>query len=464
MSPSCYTALELVRTMHEIAAQIDSISEAVRAGTCGVFCGAGISYNSGLPLARPFLETTLRHCRSRYQPVPPNWDSLWDTVSVLPFEFFLETLEAAFDVVPLLEVFRKGSPNTNHYFLAHLLKQKKIAFLVTTNFDDLIERAIRVIDPESPTRVAYAEQQYGNMLPQCEPRTLLKIHGCINHKDSIRATIKSLTKAKTINLRRTPLEYLFRTGEHRAVIIMGYSLSDVFDITPAIASIKVEKTVYLIRHGQSRRVTPISEVAPFKECRGYVLDMDTDEFVKEMWTRSLDRTKTPYQSLVYEQRWGSVLTAALNDHAPTAHHACFAIGLLLERSGDLSGSMAAYDAALKAAGPSTNDHFVILLAKGAALRRHGELEQALKCYQNAMVHSGLRPGLNRIMLVNNLGNLFKDLGRFDLAEKALLAAAADFRENKLSDHLADTYTSLGNLYRHMGRFAESRQHHSWARD
>ena len=63
--------------------------------------------------------------------------------SNLPFEAFIETLREHSNIDRILDVFDLGKPNTNHVLLAKLARAKYLKTICTTNFDQLIEKALQ---------------------------------------------------------------------------------------------------------------------------------------------------------------------------------------------------------------------------------------------------------------------------------------------------------------------------------
>ena len=62
--------------------------------------------------------------------------------SPLPFEAFMEILEDT-GISKILDVFEQGVPNTNHFFIAKLARNGYLKVICTTNFELLIEDALR---------------------------------------------------------------------------------------------------------------------------------------------------------------------------------------------------------------------------------------------------------------------------------------------------------------------------------
>lgn len=93
------------------------IIEALKFSDIAIFCGAGISRNSGLPLADELKREILSNLFDNEQEIEEIMESKQ------PFEIFMETLvkHAGFD---FLDIFRKGKPNRNHLLVADLAKKR----------------------------------------------------------------------------------------------------------------------------------------------------------------------------------------------------------------------------------------------------------------------------------------------------------------------------------------------------
>ena len=81
---------------------VDKIVEVLKNKKSTVFCGAGISLNSGLPLANNILSEILTKLE-----IPLNEI---DTIlnSNMPFEYFIETIKQETDIDALLQIFEQG--------------------------------------------------------------------------------------------------------------------------------------------------------------------------------------------------------------------------------------------------------------------------------------------------------------------------------------------------------------------
>src|SRR6266481_1240626 len=232
----------LREAMHNIAA-------AARHRQLAIFCGAGISRNSGIPLAKdqkeyvleklPFMRSQLFGIdkRALYQTVQEvsrtsleqffanpeeprlvfkadfpltmekhcpdsemraQWWRLFQstvygkTVYALPFEAFWESLGGIHPIERTFRIYTKGEPNTTHAFLAKLAKRNYLQSIVTTNFDLLLEKALR---DEHVDFAVFADEAQFQQIPNGADRVrLIKIHGSAHDFESIRTTITQLAK------------------------------------------------------------------------------------------------------------------------------------------------------------------------------------------------------------------------------------------------------------------------------
>lgn len=254
-------------------------------GSCAVFCGAGISRNSGIPIAPDLIRAVLESFNIGKQHIQT-------IVSLnLPFEVVMGILRDSVGIDDLLDIFRLATPNANHFLLAQLAKERRIIALVTTNFDTLIEHACRLLGLEQGQDFViycnerdFQELDFGNMANG--PFRIFKIHGSISDPQTIRVTLDYVASKVFSSQRRSILRYLFaneitHTGNHRKVLVLGYSCSDSFDITPAIEEFApYSKEVLVIDHTDGRKlsvedVKNKSDRNPFHAYRGLRLKVNT---------------------------------------------------------------------------------------------------------------------------------------------------------------------------------------------
>ena len=169
----------------------------------------------------------------------------------MPFEAIVEILSENSDIDSILDIYSMGEPNTNHIFIAMLAKTHLIKTIVTTNFDSLIEKALinAELKEDRDFKVYYLEDHFSNSNKLWDELAsdnddiirVFKIHGSIVDKNSIRATMKAVANQSLSDKRLNIIQHLFSTGTHDTVLVLGYSCSDVFDITPSIKRLNKDK-------------------------------------------------------------------------------------------------------------------------------------------------------------------------------------------------------------------------------
>lgn len=123
-----------------VADVIDEIIEKINLCETVIFCGAGISLNSGLPIVNQLVPYFLEKLKIPDEDVQLIVDM--NNNPKIPFEVFMEIIQEESKSELIFDIYDQGIPNTNHILLAKLIKAGKIKTIVTTNFDKLLERAL----------------------------------------------------------------------------------------------------------------------------------------------------------------------------------------------------------------------------------------------------------------------------------------------------------------------------------
>lgn len=295
-------------TIDDAVAQIVA---SIRGRRLVVFCGAGISFNSGLPLANQLIEAILQRIDISGVPhqllMPPR----------LPFEVFIETLRAESDVAPLLKLFALGEPNTNHMLLAKLAGVGLLSTVCTTNFDPLIETALESEGLHAPGdyRVLFREAELDSIRwDDANAAKLIKLHGSIADPDNMAITLRQVSHHQLSAHRQRVIEHLFSSGSHDDVLILGYSCSDVFDITPNIETLERKaKRILFVDHAPAGTVAGGGEVTdlsarsdrnPFRQFGGSLnLRCDTNSLMAAIWRGCLEEPYAARKSTVARALW-----------------------------------------------------------------------------------------------------------------------------------------------------------------
>lgn len=220
--------------------QIDALTSEIaghlQRGSLVVWCGAGISVPAGLPIVADLVKAVLGHSALSEE----ESERVAHAVpSRLPFERLMEVLLEGMDDVArrdFLAVFSAGRPGLHHVFLGRLVKKNLLRAIFTTNFDPHIEKALEV---ESLVRhrdfeVCADQDTFNEMAwPPTRPR-IVKLHGSVEDPDRLGATVARVAAPGAVQRVVGPTRWAFRDGPHAAVLVMGYSFSDRFDLSPAI--------------------------------------------------------------------------------------------------------------------------------------------------------------------------------------------------------------------------------------
>lgn len=257
-----------------------------------VLAGAGISYESGLPTVSSFYK--------HFLPIFFTEDDANVIVDIIrnskiPFERMMEHIFSHTDNdLTLLDIFSKGEPNFNHRALSRLFLCGKLDDIYTTNFDCLIEKAI---DNDNFGGISYgkfiSEKEFEQAYTECMfDQKIIKLHGSIEKKDSIRTTLDLITNSSLLSSRKLPIEHLFFSGEHDLIVVIGYSFSDIFDINKYIIENSVSKELIIVSHSSTEKlnIEPLDSffsnpnINPFhgKSTKGCVLYMNTSEFLYDL--------------------------------------------------------------------------------------------------------------------------------------------------------------------------------------
>ena len=231
------------------------------------FVGAGISAPSGLPTFQGVSErliTTVSQGKVGADDVTFLSKSLRPEVV---YQIGIDELGP--EVLLSMEVLEGGSPNPYHFLLAEALRHG--GFILTTNVDDLIEKACRRIglvlgrdfsicfgrsnDEDFKDYVALIEA--GERLKPC----IFKLHGSIDADDqerkydSIQFALRQVGKG-LFEPRRKVLEYFHKNFD---LWFLGYSCRDDFSVFPAFTANKSEKSNYWCEYDSGPLVASLME-------------------------------------------------------------------------------------------------------------------------------------------------------------------------------------------------------------
>ena len=225
--------------------------------------GAGVSMDAptNMPSAREIVKSLLELC------APPEEIENLLSLNLLRYELVVEKIQGLFDeelkFLDYLELVT--SPNIIHLFLAYLIE--KGHYVITTNFDYLIEHALLKIIPEVQHFSIYPIITKEDYLSFQEPKKLIdtgkfpifKIHGSKRNlitgettQDSLITTISALGREReegeTFAIEPYKKPTVYNLMKDRTLVIMGYSGSDDFDIGPLLKELPFLSRLIWIEH------------------------------------------------------------------------------------------------------------------------------------------------------------------------------------------------------------------------
>ena len=195
-----------------------------------LFCGAGISRDAGIPTGWDILLETLKKIRNQEKSERKDY-SIKEMEKFYEENFkeltYSEVLESLFPSIEeqrafLKEQFQDISFGKSHKLIAEWVKEGLIRFIVTTNFDSLLEQAL----DDAGLRGRYSVISSGEQVLTSKPWNnveicrIYKIHGTIE-QGKIRNTRKDLIEIDN-DLEKDLLDILERHG----VIVLGYAGND----------------------------------------------------------------------------------------------------------------------------------------------------------------------------------------------------------------------------------------------
>ena len=202
-------------------------------------------------------------------------------------EIFMDLID---NDLQCIKYFSKCSdPNSIHFFLAKMIQ--KGHFVMTTNFDSLIEYALIKIgipkDQILPIITKEEFEAYKNPYELYEKNLfpVYKIHGSLSDiikntsrkelRQSLIVTTRSLSENKRgvniFELEPFKQEAFNSLLKNRTLVVMGYSGNDDFDIIPSLLSIKDINEIIWISHSDNTKPNV------------YIVDLknNTDQLEKE---------------------------------------------------------------------------------------------------------------------------------------------------------------------------------------
>lgn len=266
-----------------------------------VFCGAGISFNSGVPVVNQIIRFTLQNLMVSEEDINKILSHHF------PFEAFIEAVFMKEEELnEFTDIFSNSSPNATHKTIAALASKGIVKEIYTTNFDDLLEQSLTEVGVVYETYIN--ENDFINIRESPGIVNIYKLHGCISQKESIRTTIRKIAGKQLSEKRFHILKHLFLNRLTDRVLIMGYSCSDFFDLTPQIQAVENStKEILFIEHSNAFKTEPVNyreEKNPFSKFKGERIFINTDNLIENICTY----TGIKYQFIKIQTAWQKIIS------------------------------------------------------------------------------------------------------------------------------------------------------------
>ena len=441
---------------------ISIISEKLQMGGLSIFCGAGISFNSGIMTVEPLIKYLLHFLSADQGDIDLY---LKDNKGIfklpIPFEAIIESLKRNLQIenskrsfIESFALFFNGKPNNYHELFAHLLLLGKLKFIVTTNFDTCLEQALHWEEGDSRVIIPYAESL--ETLKNIDiTGKVIKLHGCKSKPEYLGATVEQITKTEYWQKTVTMLDKVFYEGNCSSVLFIGYSCSDMWDVVEYFNNcyLQNKKLVPCIYWQHSNDKNILISLNPQKMLEKHstlFFGGDSDELISRLSLLENLEIKKPTQNHIYK---------ILENDIPL--NADYALGRLYQDSHYYDLAIKSYEKFLS----KISDADTILLIntlsqlsiiydkKNNFIKAENLIMKAMELTNKLDIHDFY---IYIFDVVTQYANLLFDTNRFESAKEIYL-----ININKISrifhEIPKETIAPLGNLYNSLALVYEQLQ-------
>lgn len=386
----------------------DLIFQEINNGGLCVFCGAGASFYSDVPLANSLVLAVLK-ASGMIEKDQQNF-----LEARLPFESTMEVLLDNTDPGALFNVFRGTGPNRNHLLFARLALCGLLKIVVTTNYDTFFEEALA--RQGIPFNLYYRDDALKRIKWNSVELPIVKLHGTLDDPKSLAITIRGVANQSLVSSRRTAIKELFAQKQISTVLVFGYSCSDRFDIGPAIEAIdkSLQRVIYVEHSPLSWDEASLEDIGhcaqnPFARLEGKILRCNADDLIKTLWIKYIDSTFPPAPPPIGS--WEPLLQLWFQD-------------------------------AVARFGPTFKDYLA-----GQLLKRAGLYRRSTDLLKNVLTEEC--PGDLKMSACQSIGDNYRDLGEYRDALHWLRTALALSSERNLLARQARALASIGVVFEDM---------------
>ncbi|MDF1593016.1 MAG: tetratricopeptide repeat protein [Desulfobacterales bacterium] len=221
-------------------------------GRLAFLVGAGVSWDA--PACRPMAGEISSAIGSALWSIGTIAKNRWKESTIqsfakaVRFETLMQLLAETTGSLGFLRALKGGKPNQLHRILSKALRSR--CPVLTTNFDELIERAFPAGQrPETLTRTADFKR-WSKRTPR---GVLAKLHGSLGDLDSMCATMRAIGTLGPAFMWDPPRgEYLARVRRDFPMAVLGYSGTDDLDILPRLRITESNQPLLWVLHARGR--------------------------------------------------------------------------------------------------------------------------------------------------------------------------------------------------------------------
>jgi tetratricopeptide (TPR) repeat protein len=455
--------------------------------------GAGISMDppSNVPSARMFVRELFNYY------APKNEIDTLSKLEALRYEFLVEKIQNLFDeeLTFLNYLDWVTHPNANHLFLANMILRYN--FVITTNFDYLIELAVKSLLLGSEYKKIMSiitRDDYEKNIRFQYP--VVKIHGskrdCITGRytaDSLITTISALgkdrEKGRTFAIEPFKRKLIDSITEGRDLIVMGYSGSDDFDISPMLNELTTVKRIIWIDHNSDPDIEEYYQYKPLDTSKLKLISniSKLDNILLELASKNtIELFKIKVNTIKFvKQKLAKIFhvsLANLKENVPITQKSfkefmekyhfdkpeSFKYRLAHEIYSDLGDIESAERTAitgLDLATEESNDinKLYFTNALGLLYLTRGDMDKSLEQFNETLELTQRLDMLNeKIGVLINIGEHYRKKGDLKNAFKYIFEAADLVSENTPNVLKYSIFNSLGVIYRANGDVPNSIKH------
>lgn len=446
-----------------------------------VFCGAGVSTEppAGLPAWGKLRDYTLEAVASKDEilkgflpklvatPLHP------DKTGITP-ELVASRIAAGCDgYFECFHSLEDGEPNANHKYIAKMAKAGHLQFIITTNFDRFIEKALG--NEGVDFQVYRSKSEFAELAKKLQSPAfiremvtsrklvgkvhLLKLHGCISIPETITATVeqegKGLATEKTQVLERLLADYHF--------VFWGYSGIDLKIDLDYLAMVRMKEKAkgfvwnFLERQDYKETVNPyVAELAKSYGSKGLIVHGKLPDIFDSLIVSNdrIEREKyTPEQEHAWREEKNRRLKSALESWAAkhlSVTDACNIVGLLLKDSGQLETARSCYEHYVEVCQKEKDESSLGVAYSNLAgiYRIWGDYDNALACYEKAeQIARATGDQMCLGIRMNGIGCIYDEKGDHDKALSYYEKAVEIAQGLKNYKSLATCFNNIGMVHK-----------------